>query len=86
MVTDCDDEAIFPSKLLLANTPFSRIRKSFANVSSANIKLSTSQLFKMEQSAGFILDLTDPVEMMQEPTGSLESFGKEICFQKKKRQ
>ena len=36
----------FPRKLLLTNTPFSKLRKTFANGSSDNIKLSKTQLPK----------------------------------------
>ena len=37
----------FLSKLLLTNTQISKICKAFANGSSANIKCSKTQLFKM---------------------------------------
>ena len=49
----------FPHKLLLTNTQVSKIRKAFANGSSANIKFSKTQLSKFAQSGGFIdvLDL-----------------------------
>ena len=49
----------FPHKLLLTNTQVSKIRKAFANGSSANIKFSKTQLSKFSQSGGFIdvLDL-----------------------------
>ena len=49
----------FPHKLLLTNTQVSKIRKAFANGSSANIKFSKTQLSKFPQSGGFIdvLDL-----------------------------
>ena len=40
VVSDSNDEIIFPNKLLLTNTQLSRRRKSFANGSSSNIKLS----------------------------------------------
>ena len=38
-------ETSFPDKLLLTNTQVSRLRKSFDNNSSANIKLSKTKLF-----------------------------------------
>ena len=49
----------FPHKLLLTNTQVSKIRKAFANGSSANIKFSKTQLSKFAQLGGFIdvLDL-----------------------------
>ena len=39
-VGDSNDENNFPHQLLLINTKVSRLRKTFANGSSANIKLS----------------------------------------------
>ena len=39
-VGDSKDENIFPHKLLLTNAKVSKLRKVFANNSSANIKLS----------------------------------------------
>ena len=43
---DSNDENNFPHKLLLTNTQVSKLRKAFANNSSANIKLSKTQLHK----------------------------------------
>ena len=40
VVGESYDENDFPYKLLLTNTQFSKLRKAFANVSLANIKLS----------------------------------------------
>ena len=47
-------ENSFPDKLLLTNTQVSRPCKGFANNSSANIKLSKTQLLKIGQSKGFL--------------------------------
>ena len=47
---DYNDENNFPHKLLLTNTQVSKLRKAFANSSSANIKLSKTQLHKIGQS------------------------------------
>ena len=44
-------ETNFSHKLLLTNTLVSKIRKAFANGSSANIKFAKPQLSKMIQSA-----------------------------------
>ena len=44
----------FPRKLLLTNTQVSRLCKGFANGSSANVKLSITQLHKIGQSGGFL--------------------------------
>ena len=43
---DSNDENNFMHKLLLTNTHVSKPRKIFTNSSSANIKLSTTQLHK----------------------------------------
>ena len=49
-VGDSNDENNFPHKLLLTNTQVSKLRKAFANSSSANIKLSKTQLHRIGQS------------------------------------
>ena len=46
-IGDSNDDTNFPHKLLLTNTQVSRFRKAFANDSSANIKLSKTQLHKI---------------------------------------
>ena len=51
---DFNDENNFPHKLLLTNTLVSKFRKAFANNSSANIKLSKTQLHKIGKSGGFL--------------------------------
>ena len=43
VVGNSNYETNFPHKLLLTNTQVSRLRKAFANVSSANMKLSKIQ-------------------------------------------
>ena len=55
------DEDNFPHKLLLTNTQFSRLPIAFANNSSANIKLSKSQLHKIGQSGGFLGRILGPL-------------------------
>ena len=42
-----DNEANFPHQLILTNAQVSNLRKTFANNSSADIKLSKTQLSKM---------------------------------------
>ena len=54
VVGDSNGETNFPHRLLLTNTRVSRLRKTFANNSSANIKLSKTHLHKMEQSGGIL--------------------------------
>ena len=49
-----DNESNFPHKLLLTNRQVANLRKAFANHSSADIKLSKTQLSKMIQSGGFL--------------------------------
>ena len=48
------NETNFPHKLLLTNRQVLNLRKAFANHSSADIKLSKSQLSKMIQSVWFL--------------------------------
>ena len=49
-VADCYDKNDFRHKLLLKNTQVPKLRKAFASGSSANIKLSKTQLHKIGQS------------------------------------
>ena len=49
-VGNSNDQNNFRHKLLLTNTQVPRLRKAFANGSSANIKLSKTQLPKIRQS------------------------------------
>ena len=54
MVDDSNRETNFSHRLLLTNTQVSGFHKAFANNSSANIKLSKTQLHKMGQSGEFL--------------------------------
>ena len=56
-----DNETNFPHKLLLTNRQVSNLHKAFANHSSANIKLSKTQLSNMTQSGGFLGRLLGPL-------------------------
>ena len=56
-----DDETNFPHKLLLTKRQVENLRKVFANKSSADIKLSKTQLTKMIQSGEFFSRLLDPL-------------------------
>ena len=56
-----DNETNFPHNLLLTNRQVSNLRKAFANHSSADIKLSKTQLSKMIQSGGFLGRLLGPL-------------------------
>ena len=54
MIGSSNVETNFPRKLLLTDTEVSKIYKTFANGSSANIKFSKTQLSQMIQSEGFV--------------------------------
>ena len=58
---DFNDENNFPHKLLLTNTQISKLHKAFANNSSANRKLSKTQLHKIGQSRWFLARLLRPL-------------------------
>ena len=58
---DSNDENNFPHKYLLTNTQISKHRKAFANNSAANIKLSKTQLHKIEQAGRFLGRLLGPL-------------------------
>ena len=55
------NEINFPHELLLTDRRVSILRKSFANNSSIDIKLSKSQLSKIIQSRGFLSRLLGPL-------------------------
>ena len=61
MVGNSSDETNFPHELLLTNRQVANLRKAFANNSSADIKLSKTQLSKMIQSGGFLGRLLGPL-------------------------
>ena len=60
-VGDSNDENNFPHKLLLTSAQASKLRKAFANNSSANLKLSKNQLHKIGQPRGFLGRLLEPL-------------------------
>ena len=55
IIGDSNDENNFPHKLFLTNTQVSKLRKAFANNSTANIKLWKTQLHEIRQSGGFLV-------------------------------
>ena len=61
MIGNSDDGTNFPHKLLLTDRQVSSLRKSFTNNSSADIKLSKTQLSKMVQLGGFLGKLLGPL-------------------------
>ena len=58
---DSNDENNLPHTFLVTNAQVSRLCKAFPNNSSANIKLSETQLFKIGQSGGFLGKLLGPL-------------------------
>ena len=54
VVDDSNDEYNFSNKFSLTNTLVSTLCKAFANGSSANIKISKTQLHKRAKSGGFL--------------------------------
>ena len=61
VVGDSDDENDSSHKLSLTNTQVSKLRKAFSNNSSANIKLSKSQLHTIGHSGEFLGRLSGPL-------------------------
>ena len=61
VVGHSNDKNNFPHKLLLTNTQISKLRKAFANNSSANIKLLKTQLYKIKKSGEFVGRLLGPL-------------------------
>ena len=61
MIVNSDDETNFPHKLLLTYRHVANLRKSFANNSSTDIRLSKTQLSKMVQLGGFLGRLLGPL-------------------------
>ena len=61
VVGDSNNEISFPHKLLLTNTQVSKFCKAFENNSTANIKLSKTQLNKIRQPEGFLGGFLGPL-------------------------
>ena len=61
MIGNFNDETNFPHKLSLINAQVSRLRKAFADSSSANIKSLKAQLHKSRQSGEFLGRLVGPL-------------------------
>ena len=61
IIFNFDDETNFPHLLLLLNRQVKNLRKAFANYTSANIRLSKTQLSKTVQSGGFLGGLLGPL-------------------------
>ena len=61
MTGNSNDKTNFPHKLLSTNKQVANLRKAFAKHTSADIKLSKTQLSKMIQSGGFLGRLLGPL-------------------------
>ena len=61
VIGSSNDENNFPHKLAITNTQASKIPKAFSNSSSANTKLSKTNLHNIEESAGFLGKLLRPL-------------------------
>ena len=57
LTENSNDKTNFPHKILLTDIQVSKIRKAFANASSANIKFPKTQLSKMIQLGGILGEL-----------------------------
>ena len=77
-----DNETNFPHKLLFTNRQVSNLCKSFTNHSSADIKLSKTQLSKMMQSGGFLGRLLGPLLKIGLPSikNAIESLAKSVLI------
>ena len=71
MVGDSNDETNFSHKSLLTHTQVSKIRKVFANGSSANIKFSKTELFKMIPLGGYLFSSLLPLKLLDSLANSL---------------
>ena len=61
VVGDSNNVDNFPHKFLLTNAQVLKLCKAFSNNSSANIKLSKTQLHKIGQSEGFLVRFLGPL-------------------------
>ena len=81
LIGNSNDKTNFPHKLLLTDTQVSKIRKAFANGSSANVKFSKIQLSKI-QSRGILADTTGNMtgldKFIEFPFKLLISYEKEL--------
>ena len=81
VVNDSNDETDFPRKLLLTNTPLSRLCKAFVNgCSLTNVKLLRTQLSKMVQSGELISRLFgfDPLKIVDTLLTPFELYRDEL--------
>ena len=65
LIVNSNVESNFPHKILLADTQVSKILNAFASSSSANIKFSKTELFKMIKSEACLTDITGLVNFFK---------------------
>ena len=88
LVGSANDETNFPHKSLLTNTQVSKIRKAFANVSSANIKFSKTHLSRITQLGGFaisnipIVDFMSPFKRADKTANKADDLFNRKCHSK----
>ena len=75
-----DNETNFPHKLLLTNRQVANLGKALANPSSADVKLSKTQLSRMIQSGGFLGRLLDPLLKTGLPLISNEPLARSVLI------
>ena len=81
-IRSSNDETNFPHKLLLTDAQVSKIRKAFANGSSANVKFSKTQLPKMVKSGGFVHFTSNENPFIKAADGTVslaDSYVKELA-------
>ena len=61
MIGNSGDNTNFPHELFLTNRQIANLRKAFAKNTSTDIKMSKTQLSKMIQSGGFLVQLLGPL-------------------------
>ena len=78
LIGNSNGETNFPHNLSLTKTKVSKICKTSANGSSANIKFSKTQLSKMIQSGGFLTDITGLDNSVNFPFKVLDSYSNKL--------
>ena len=80
LIGNSNDETNFSHKLLLADAQVSKIRKAFANDSSANIKFWKTQLSKLIQSGGIMAGISGIDNFINFPFKMANSCLKELSY------
>ena len=75
-----NDATNFPHKLLLTNTQVSKNHKAFANILSANIKFSKTQLSKIQSGEFNILDLINPAEVVNKAANKAKNISNKVLL------